>query len=143
MPCRDGERLRSTLDGVGGGDLGRFAALAKGDVVDANASNPVRLWACDVDAVEDETSLPSLPADVEEPPRGEEVEAKDENEEVVAPLENALAVGLPLLLAAVQGEVEGCFAPKIRGPETFENGDVVDAYAIKPPYASRLESARR
>ena len=56
VPCRDGDRLRSTLDGVGGGDLGRFAALAKGDVVDANASNPLRLCACDVDAVEGEAS---------------------------------------------------------------------------------------
>ena len=121
--------------------MGRFAALAKGDVVDANASNPLRLCACDVDAVEGEASLAPLPANVKEPLKGEEVEAKDENEEVVAPLENALAVRLVLLLAAVQADAEGCFAPKIRGPVTFENGDVVDAYAIKPPYASELESA--
>lgn len=102
--------------------MGRFAALAKGEVEDEKASNPVRLCACDVDAVE-EASVASLPAGVDAPLKGEEDDAKEEKEAVLPP-ENGLPPSLP---AAVQGEGEGCFPPKIRGPVTLENGEVVDA----------------
>ena len=65
----------------------------------------------------------STPAGVDAPLKGEADDAKEEKE-AVPPLENGLP---PPPLATVQGEVEGCFAPKIRGPVTLENGEVVEA----------------
>ena len=62
---------------------------------------------------------------------------KEENGEVAPPpLPSAFALEPEPPLAAAQGEGGGCFAPKMRGPETLANGELVDAYAMNPPCAT-------
>ena len=84
--------------------MGRFAALAKGDVEDANASKPVRFCAC----VEGEEDAPEWASCA------------------------AVAKGEGDLLLDGRGEVpppnaEGCLPPKSFGPDTLANGELVDA----------------
>ena len=94
----------------GCGDLGRFAAEAKGDELDAKASKPVRL------------RLDS---------RDDELESSDDNdEEPRTGVELGVTFGAGLWLALAQGDR---FAvEKILGPFTFEKGELVEAYAINP-----------
>ena len=96
-----GDMFRCPNTDVGVGDFGRFAADAKGEELDANASKPVRL------------RLDS---------RGGELGTSADRDE-----EPTVGAGLGLGLA------HGDFLTENRlGPFTFEKGELVDAYAIKP-----------
>lgn len=116
VPWRDGERLRPRtlvlLEG-GGGDFGRFAALAKGDVADANASKPVRF--CGEEEEEDAAESVSLTVAA----KGEALDDAKGDVDWVA--------------EAAQGDEDDCFEPNTLGPFTEANGELVEAYAIKPP----------
>lgn len=129
---RDGERLRAKRLLDGGGDFGRFAALAKGEVEDAKASKPVRLWACGAD--EEDVSLAATAA-----ANGEGEVLVDANGDVT--LLPPMAFGLEIEPALAHEEVDGCLAPNMRGPCTEAKGELVDAYAANPPwvqYKARL-----
>ena len=54
--------------------------------------------------------------------------AKEEDEEKLLPDARDEVV-----LALAHGDVEGCLPPKMRGPETLANGELVDAYDANPP----------
>lgn len=133
---RDGERLRAKRLLDGGGDFGRFAALAKGEVEDAKASKPVRLWACGAD--EEDDSLAATAA-----ANGEGEVLVDANGDVT--LLPPMAFGLEIDPALAHEEVDGCLAPNMRGPCTEAKGELVDAYAANPPwvqYKARLANER-
>ena len=118
----------------GGGDFGRFAALANGDVEDAKASKPVRLCAWGVGAAaEDAASFAATAA-----ANGDGDELDDANGDVAPLFPNE--VELEPALALAHGEVDGCLPPKIRGPWTDANGELVEAYAINPPCGSQIFS---
>lgn len=86
---------------AGVGDLGRFAAEANGDELEANASKPVRLRL---------DSRGGEPGTAEEPSTGVGLE---------------IAIGAALVLAMAQGE--GLFEENMLGPFTFANGELVEA----------------
>ena len=101
--------------------MGRLAALAKGEVAEAKASNPVRFCAGVVGVAVAVVVVVVVEVAVE-PPRllkGEGDLLPDAKDDAVP--------------ALPQGDVEGCLPPKMRGPATFANGELVDAYAAKPP----------
>ena len=143
MPCRDGERLRPSTLLDGGGDLGRFAALAKGDVDDAKASKPVRLFACacegdageEDDPAEDDASLAATAA------ANGEGDVLDDAKGEAEPLPPK-AFALEPEVAPVHDAMDGCLPPKRRGPGTDANGELVEAYAMNPP-CNGVSTAKR
>lgn len=107
-----GDRLRASLPKRGGGDFGRLATDAKGDVDDAKASKPVRLcasWeATDFsDGLKGDDGLPML-----------------ENGETVR---FGLGCGLVLVLAHAEDEGDAFFDPNMLAPDTDAKGELVDA----------------
>lgn len=106
--CRAGELLRCPkADDEGVGDLGRLAADAKGEELDAKASKPVRLR---LDSRDGELEISD--ERVDEPTTGDG-------------LEMALDAVLELELELAHGD--GLAGEKRLGPFTFENGELVDA----------------
>ena len=108
---RDGERLRARLlppNAGGGGDLGRLAILANGEEVEAKASNPVRFCGRGLSA--EVIDLLGVPGDAEASAEAKDVEADA----------NGLLGGDCDLLNKLE-------------PETDANGELVEAYAMKPP----------
>ena len=95
-----------------------MAALPNGEVTDANASKPVRLWAeeeVEVDAAEVSLSFEA------NAPNGDVLLDADANGE----LDDCDA-------AAAHDDEEDGFDPKRLCPFTDANGELVDAYAMKP-----------
>lgn len=103
---REGERLRARLlppNAGGGGDLGRFATLANGDEVEEKASKPVRFWG-----------------------RGVSGEAFEALFLFSEPDANAEANELEVDANGLPGGGDWDLL-NIRGPETDENGELLDA----------------
>ena len=128
--------------GAGAGDFDRFAADANGEDADANASKPVRF------------SPPSRAGPGAAPDEGEgaglanvllSVLLKSAEGATSAPL---LGFGLGLedalgnvdVLVLAQGEL--LFAKRL-GPFTVANGELVEAYAAKPPCGGSAEGLSR
>ena len=116
---RDGERLRARLpppNAGGGGDFGRFATLGNGEEVEANASNPVRFWGRGVSG-----EIEDLVGEL----KGVDTSAEAKDVEVDA---NGLLDG---------GD---CDLSNKLGPETEANGELFEAYAMKPLYMQTVSA---
>lgn len=108
--CRVGDLLLLPNTGAaGGGDLGRFAADANGDELEAKASKPVRFRP---DSREGELGIEVI-----------------KDEELRTGVGDEIGLGAMLELAHGDGLVENKL-----GPLTDAKGEFVEAYAIKPLY---------